>query len=120
MELLVSRTELYHTGVRTTNGNISISINPPSFLLKATTHDMLYIVCTFHFQDVFDKYKYNLQGQTGFLTALLNSNPPVIAEAYPLHSQDVRKELSTMWKSSFIPFSGLNIDKIRNYFGMLY
>ena len=50
MALLVSRTELYHTGGRTTNGNISISINP-SFLLisvhKATTHTICYILCVF-------------------------------------------------------------------------
>ena len=90
--------------------------SPMSHVYKATTkNNMLYAL---YFQDVFSKYKHNLQQQTGFLTALLNSNPPVIAEAYPLHSPDACKELSTMWKASFIPISGLNLDKIRNYFGM--
>lgn len=54
----------------------------------------------------------------GLLTALLRSKPAVVEEAYPLHNWKEITELSNMFKLSFIPMRGLNLDRIRNYFGM--
>ena len=53
----------------------------------------------------------------GFLSFLQSCDPCLVEEAYPLHNQDSIKDLSQMLKSSFIPLKGLNVDKIRNYFG---
>ena len=50
-----------------------------------------------------------------FLTALTNSTPPVIKESYPLHYRQEKGELITMLKYS--PLRGLNLAKIRSYFG---
>ena len=73
------------------------------------------------FQEVFQEHKFKVEGKKGFLTALLTSKPQLVAEAYPLHNQDTCKELSSMLKCSFIPdFRGLNLGKIRNYFGMSF
>ena len=62
------------------------------------------------FQEVFKSNKFKVEENKGFLTALLNSKPQLIAE-----------ELSSMLKFSFVPdFRGLNLGKIRNYFGMSF
>jgi len=73
------------------------------------------------FQEVFKSNKFKVEENKGFLTALLNSKPQLITEAYPLHNQSTCKELSSMLKFSFVPdFRGLNLGKIRNYFGMCF
>ena len=41
-----------------------------------------------------------------------------MSEAFPLHGQDETRALGRMLRSSLLPFRGLDINKIRSYFGV--
>jgi len=53
-----------------------------------------------------------------FISCLSQSSPPLISEAYPLHSQADKDKLVAMLKSSFI--RELDLGLIKDYFGEFY
>ena len=62
---------------------------------------------------------HQLEERKGFLSALQGSRPAaIVGEAYPLHSRDETRTLGRMLRSSLLPFKGLSINRIRDYFGM--
>ncbi len=62
--------------------------------------------------------KYKVHGQQrGFIAVLLDSEPPILEEEYPLHECNEISQLSSMLRKSLVPFRGIDVDKIRNYFG---
>lgn len=64
--------------------------------------------------------KYDIPPGKGFLSALLDSSPPIIREAFPLHDSEEKNDLVRMLKLSLIPMRGIDVDKIRNYFGKMW
>ncbi len=68
-------------------------------------------------QEVFKELEYSVPGGKGFLGALLGSEPSIIGEEFPLHDPRQIADLSGMLKQSFLPLRGIDVDKIRNYFG---
>ena len=92
-------------------------------------HSYMYIIHTLSLshthiltllQNVFKKHGHKVdKDDKGFLWSLLNSSPPVVTEAYPLHNKNEIGKLSKMLHWSFVPFSGFDVNTIRNYFGMV-
>lgn len=69
-------------------------------------------------QGLFKASHHQLVERKGFLTALQSSQPAIVSEAFPVHGQDETRALGRMLRSSLLPFRGLDINRIRSYFGM--
>ncbi len=74
------------------------------------------IVCVIP-QASFKEHKHEVKEGKGFLSALQDSEPQLIEEAYPLHDPDKIGALSHMFRFSLIPMWGISVGKIRDYFG---
>jgi hypothetical protein len=68
-------------------------------------------------QEVYKDFGHRVPEGKGFVAALLESNPPIIEEEFPLHDKEQICDISRMLKRSFIPLKGIDVEKIRNYFG---
>ena len=61
--------------------------------------------------------KFTVAGGKGLIAGLLASSPPIIEEEFPLHNCEAILDLDRMLKLSFTPLKGIDVHKIRNYFG---
>jgi len=65
-------------------------------------------------------FSYLVEDHKGFLSALMTSNPPILGDHFPLHDNKVIRELDKMLQKSSVPFSGVDVNALRNYFGTLF
>lgn len=71
-----------------------------------------------NWQEAYKELKYEVPSGKGFITALVSSSPSIVEEEFPLHDSEQVADLSRMLKLSFLPLKGIDVDKIRNYFGI--
>ncbi len=68
-------------------------------------------------KEVFKELKFEVPTGKGFLSSLLESSPPLVEENFPLHQPRELASLGRMLSQSLLPFRGIHVDRIRDYFG---